>query len=508
MLRTLIPITTDGRTMTPTCARTSRWLLPLAALLLVTPALRAQVIPTWHLPVTQLLPAPPQPGIALQMAPVETKSLGRALALNVGVNLFVWGMNKFVLKYVDVLENGDTVHWPDVSWESWKTNFHEGFNYDDNAFSNNQIAHPYHGSLYYNGARANGFGYWESMPFAFLGSFMWEYMGETWRPAYNDWLNTSVGGIALGEMTYRFSSTILDNTATGSNRTMREFFGALVSPVRGFNRLITGQMFQQGPNPEDRIPKRYEADAVIGLRRIAEGESLSDGRNQVFIGFDFRYGDPFDPEFSKPFQAFSFGLQANSNDAKKIGQAQVRGVLTTRDLHRSERAQLVIAATQNYDYVNQLVDVADSSKIELGGQSFGVGLLYHRALSSTWDLASSLQLNATVIGAFNSEHAEVVGRTYDYGPGASGYLDLRFRRKGFQVARLNLGSFFVHTTNGAEGDHIANLLTLDLRAPIRDPFGVGVSGTVLQRNSYYRSFPDSQTRNPMVKAFVVWALSR
>jgi hypothetical protein len=67
---------------------------------------------------------------------------------------------------------------------------------------------------------------------------MWEEFGEVWAPAPNDFFNTSLGGITLGEILFRFSSLTLDNRATGSNRVVREVGATLINPVRGFNRLV------------------------------------------------------------------------------------------------------------------------------------------------------------------------------------------------------------------------------------------------------------------------------
>ena len=65
--------------------------------------------------------------------------------------------------------------------------------------------------------------------------------GEVWAPSPNDLANTTLGGITLGEMLFRFSSLTLDNEATGSNRVVREVGAGLINPVRGFNRLVRGE---------------------------------------------------------------------------------------------------------------------------------------------------------------------------------------------------------------------------------------------------------------------------
>ena len=45
---------------------------------------------------------------------------------------------------------------------SWWANLQSGFNWDDDVFGVNQVAHPYHGSLYFNAARSSGYDFWGS----------------------------------------------------------------------------------------------------------------------------------------------------------------------------------------------------------------------------------------------------------------------------------------------------------------------------------------------------------
>ena len=154
-------------------------------------------------------------GVAVQSAPaVEYDAWGarRNFGLAVGevamVNAFVWAFNEYIRG----------ASFTQVNPRSWLENLKTGFEYDDNHFDNNQFAHPFHGSLYYGAGRSNGLGYWESAPLAIMGSFFWECCGETHVPAINDWIATSIGGTAMGEMTYRASSAFLDNEATGAGR--------------------------------------------------------------------------------------------------------------------------------------------------------------------------------------------------------------------------------------------------------------------------------------------------
>ena len=142
------------------------------------------------------------------------------------IEFIPWALSKWVTR----------PGWANVGWQSWWSNIQKGWEYDGDNFLTNNFAHPYHGNLYFNSGRTNGFDFWESVPFAFGGSLLWEYFGEYYRPSFNDWIKTSVSGINLGEMTYRVANLITDNTTRGSQRVWSEIFGALINPVRGFNR--------------------------------------------------------------------------------------------------------------------------------------------------------------------------------------------------------------------------------------------------------------------------------
>jgi hypothetical protein len=218
------------------------------------------------------------------------------------VNGIVWAYNEF--------PRG--AGFTQVNPRSWWSNLSGGWTYDDNHFANNQFAHPFHGSLYYNAARVNGFGYWVALPTALLGSGFWECCGETHPPAINDWIATGVGGSAIGEMLYRVSSTVLDNTATGSERIWREIGAGLLNPVRGFTRLVTGRVGKVGPNPEnplDHIPNRLTNTLRLGGRWVADSGSLDEGGNtndsKAYTGMfevDFQFGSPFAADRRKPFR--------------------------------------------------------------------------------------------------------------------------------------------------------------------------------------------------------------
>lgn len=114
------------------------------------------------------------------------KAAGETFGLNVGL----WAFDRYVLKG----------HYSYISLKTIKANFKHGFDWDNDHLSTNMFAHPYHGSLYFNAGRANGFNFWQSELFALGGSAMWELFMESEYPSKNDIIATPIGGAALGEV--------------------------------------------------------------------------------------------------------------------------------------------------------------------------------------------------------------------------------------------------------------------------------------------------------------------
>ena len=115
----------------------------------------------------------------------------------------------------------------------------------------NQFGHPYQGNLYFNAGRANGLSFWESAPLAALGSATWEYFGEKNHASINDFVTTTMGGIALGEMFHRAGWLIRDASRAGGKRRRSEILAMVVDPITGVNRFMSGDASRVSENPPD-----------------------------------------------------------------------------------------------------------------------------------------------------------------------------------------------------------------------------------------------------------------
>ena len=221
-------------------------------------------------------------------------------AVNVGVQLF----DRWVL-------NSDFAQ---TTLRSLKRNFTDGMVWDNDFFITNMFAHPYHGNLYFNAARTNGLTFWESAPYALLGSAMWEFLGETEPPAINDIIATTCGGMAIGEMTHRLSLTILDDRTFGFQRFLREAAAAIVNPIQGIHRILSGDAWHvknRNYRYHDFRKTPLDVSFSVGWRYLADDGALFRGVHAPYINMTMTYGTSVDGEkHTTPYDFFD--LEANT----------------------------------------------------------------------------------------------------------------------------------------------------------------------------------------------------
>jgi hypothetical protein len=212
-----------------------------------------------------------------------------------------------------------------LSAQAWATNLGRSPEWDTNEMKVNQLDHPYHGSAYFNAARANGFGFWGSTPFVVVGSLMWEYLGETKPASTNDMLATTFGGIALGEATYLLTSRLIDDEARGLNRLWHEAAVALLNPGLGMHRILRGESWRRRANVSaPRPPVRLQTDA--GARAVGVGGgALADGTVlQPVISMRWHYGDPMKSPRVGAFENFELRAEVSAHGSSPISGLEVR----------------------------------------------------------------------------------------------------------------------------------------------------------------------------------------
>lgn len=410
----------------------------------------------------------------------------------VAANAVVWVYDRYIR------ENGTNPGFR-IGFNSFEENIKNGFEWDDNNFSTNQFAHPFHGSLYFNAARSNGMNYWESIPFAWAGSFMWEYFGEVHHPSMNDWIATSMGGNTLGEALHRFSVMLTDNTASGSGRTWGEVGGTLINPVRGFTRLVTGDFNRVHPNPPDRFPRASAISYRAGLRTVGQDHLWSADTTRVFMELAASMGDPFAGDREKPFDSFDFGLQLNFGDKATLGRAQASGLLFASPVMGTEDSRHLIGASQQFDYFN-------NNAFELGGQSLAASFFSQMKASENFAVRTQLHVNAVVMAGVSSDYESISGREYDFGPGLGFRFGGTFYYNRHPFLTLTHSQFWIHSINGNSAEHVVSGSRARVDVPLTRGFSIGADYVLYLADRNYRDFPDVHERVPELRTGISFNL--
>jgi hypothetical protein len=381
----------------------------------------------------------------------------------------------------------------------WWNNISYGFEWDDNTFQVNQFGHPYQGNNYFNAGRANGLSFWESAPLAALGSLTWEYMGERHKPSLNDLVMTTMGGIALGEMFHRTAWLVRDTRLTGRSRLTRELLATAIDPITGLNRFISGDASKVTEKPRALVPTSLQAFVDAGVLWRGKDNSFTSASGDPFVQFNVGYGTLAVGRSKQPFDAFLVDMRLGGGAG--ISEATVRGRLTGRPIGAVADDE---KSPARYFMVVMGYDYHDNTAFQFGGQSVSAYFAGSRALSPDWRLTSSAAGGVLVLGAMDSLYVASEERQYDFGPGFTYSANVILRRKGVPFARANYGGVWMHTVDGAQADHWAQSLRVDLIVPVRGRLGIGSSLEFVRRKSYYDAADDLLQRFPQLRVYLSW----
>ena len=381
-----------------------------------------------------------------------------------------------------------------ISMHTVRENFRRGFGFDHDTFNVNQSSHPYHGSLFFETGRSNGYSYWESGLFALSGSLVWECCMENTRPSTNDLVNTTLGGMTRGEVSHRLSVLILDNTASGAPRFWRELAAAVVNPVGELSRLVHGDATRQFANPDERFPGSFAVSMDLGYRRITSRAARPD---QATLSFSALYGDPFAGDIHKPFDTFWVGADLNTPGGGVISRIEERGILAGWELtDPSDAVRHIFGFSQEYEYLNNEAQV-------VGAQAFSAGLLSKYRVGKLAAATDFTVLAIPLAGIKTTDFASPKsGRSYDYAPGGGVRGEARLYFGAREIAAAGYGVIWARTVDGVSRNNRLEFFRGTVRVPIAGPFGAGASWSWYARKTSYPGFVEAQRTQNEWRAFV------
>ena len=384
----------------------------------------------------------------------------------VSLNLGVWSISHYVLRDP----------WSYINEETIRQNLRTGLAWDHDGLLMNTLCHPAHGSMYYNMARASGLSFWESAPFALLGSGMWEAIMEVEAPSPNDLFFTTCGGIYLGELSYRLSSRILDGRARGLERVGRELLSFFLNPARGVHRLVRGDMFRYQPAGTE-AARPSETWFVIGL--TGEG-------GDPFVNLTFRSGNPFDGAADLgAFDYFVHRSRVRFRNGFCFTQSGY-GYLGGTRLGRTDAPNHVLGFFLNYDLRN-------AEGVRLAATSLTGGWVAKCQLGTVGRLETTLQFGATLMGGFDNPYYRkgvITPRDYNFGSGAIAKAEAALDMGKWGALRANFAEHYLVVLDGTPGTDRASFLEASYEIPVYKAWTIGVEVVDVQRDSNYRNIPD------------------
>lgn len=364
-----------------------------------------------------------------------------------GINMGVWAFDRYI-------QNADFAK---INIHTVKENFRKGFLWDNDQMGTNMFLHPYHGSLYYNSARGNGFNYWQSGLFTFGGSFMWEVFMESEYPSTNDLIATPIGGAVLGEVFHRTSDLIRDDRKTGQNRIWREIAAGVVNPGQALVRLINGDAYKKRATSgrQHGIPD-LAVEVSSGVRIIELEDPVIDKGIGAIVQLNIDYGDQFNDGGEKPYDYFTLRTKLSIQASQPvISQINILGRLWVTDLIDKKRSFVNIGVYQHYDYYDSDTISVISHKTPYKfctPASFGVGMMHSSKFSSKWTLNSYAHFNGILLGGALSDYYAVHNRNYNLASGFSYKLGVNVAYKDIASLSINYEAYKMFTWKGYPKD--------------------------------------------------------
>ena len=455
----------------------------------------------------------------------QKKNWWRTGAMIFTVNAFVQRFDAWVLRE----------DFAKISIHSVKNNFKHAFVWDNDNFNTNLFAHPYHGNLYFNSARANGLSYYEAFPCAVASSLMWEFFGEITPPAINDLMATSVGGTCIGEITFRISDLFYDDREMGFSRFLRELGGAIVSPMKAFKRVLTGEAWKVKSrnylyHDYNKIPISYSIS--VGNRYLADDNAFFRGEHNPYLELGMEYGNAYNTDINKPFSYFTsnvtFGFSKNQ---PLVNRLNLMGRIWGTPISDTDKFESVFGIFQHFNFYNSeaVKDGTDLIPYRISeAASVGPGIIYRfPQLENRMNLEQRVFLSGILLGGSLSDYLRIQDRDYNMGSGFSAKVQTRMDIKKLGYMNIEANYFHIFTWKGydrrewigkkgfdldytnAQGDpgntrmlafnanfslYLSHHLLLDIR------------GSYFMRHAHYRDFADVSARTFEIRGGLTYKL--
>ena len=269
----------------------------------------------------------------------------------------------------------------------------QGWVWDLDDFTVNQIGHPYQGNNYFTTGRANGLSFYESAAVTAFGSATWEYFGETNHASLERLHQHDAGRHRTRRDVSPYSLARTRHTRHRA-RPLVEARSARPSldPITGVNRFMRGDASRVTDKPADMVPSNLTASGAAGvLWRGDAGQRRSRRPHSHSWRWTRSTGIRIKGHSRTAYDAFAMRLRFGGGSG--LSEARVRGRLLGQPLNGDNTVQFSVV--QSYDFQK-------NDAYATGSQSFEAAFGFTQNLSSTTSVWLLGWGGLTVLGAIDS----------------------------------------------------------------------------------------------------------
>jgi len=411
-------------------------------------------------------------------------------------NFIVMSFNIFVARESWAAPTGNSIY--NNSTLPWE--------WDNDGFKVNQLGHPYQGSIYFNFGRVNGFNFYESVFFSALGSFTWEKFFENNRKSINDFITTTTGSMALGEMFYRL---YLEADAAGAPAPVSFF----VNPAAGFHRIVTSWK-----PPTVGKGNIYEFNTYLGMGWAQTNSALLDSgtSDESFsfrglianMGFSTIYGNPFKQETFIPFKHFEFATSFGIDAGNYISIRLISdGYLFSFFPVYTDTSMMSTGLSLHYDYVSLGELGKYDSSIDQCSNAIDWTIKYQRLFGKNTVFQKKRHLGVTYLGVAKSySKTEWTEKKYGYGFNSKSITSLENKKLGkLEISIFNYLLCGFYNDSSSLGNIHWLFIDGSYYYNLSKNLALGIADSFARERGYYKSsFYDTKKKNNEVKFFAVW----
>lgn len=386
--------------------------------------------------------------------------------------------------------------WAHITLKTLKYNISPGsWAWDNDGFTTNQFAHPSHGSIFFNAYRSNGYNFWQSVPAAFAGSYIWETVGETQAPSINDLINTGFGGVVLGETLHRFSARLINNHSKGIKKQLSRVLATILDPAGGLNSLMDGKWGKASTNSADYDSTKIYSEFDVGIRSFKV-----DKKNGIFGWYShvqIVYGTPFE-NYKTPFNYIYLNGEFGKDDSTDVNVVSIYGSLAGWRIGLTNSSRHIGLLTANFDYI-------DNEAFSYSAESVKFNMFSEFLLPKKFKINTIVSAGPILLAAVPDPYL-YQGRPYDYCTGAGfGFTgEISFDDRLFYG--LNYRGGWLKTLSGNSSEHFLHAVTSELKYRFADAFSICAEPGYFTLKGHYKKEADINKTCPYFRLSVRYSV--